>query len=88
MSQKTWMQQLDENKIQIKRLESEVKSSQNTINHFRNALRITMNENEILKDSLYQYKEKIGELGNWAEGRPSFGRHQETAMQETRHSPF
>jgi len=84
MLQKTWMQQLDENKIQIKRLESEVKSSQNTINHFRNALRITMNENEILKDSLYQYKEKIGE----AEGRPSFGRHQETAMQETRHPLF
>ena len=84
MSQKTWMQQLDENKIQIKRLESEVKSSQNTINHFRNALRITMNENEILKDSLYQYKEKIGELGNWAEGRPSFGR----ARQETRHPLF
>ena len=83
MSKKTWMEQFDEKNIQIKRLESKVKCSQNTIDHLRNALRITMKE-----DSLHQYKEKIGELGNWAEGRPSFGRHQETAMQKTRNPPF
>jgi len=88
MSKKTWMEQFDEKNIQIKRLESKVNCSQNTIDHLRNALRITMKENEILKDSLHQYKEKIGELGNWAEGRPSFGRHQETARQETRNPPF
>jgi len=88
MSQKTRMEQLEEKNIHIKRLESKVNCSQNTIDHFRNALRITTNENEILKDSLLSYKIKIAELGNWAEGRPSFGRHQETARQETRNPPF
>jgi len=88
MPQKTRMEQLDEKNIQIKRLEYEVRCSKNTIDHFRNALKVTRNENEILKDSLHQYKQKIGELANWAATPlPRFGRQQETERQETRNPP-
>ena len=62
MSQNTLMEQVDEKNIYAKRLEYQVQCWGNTIERLKNALGIIMNENEILQNSLHQYKIKIAEL--------------------------
>jgi len=56
------MEQVDEKNIYAKRLEYQVQCWGNTIERLKNALGIIMNENEILQNSLHQYKIKIAEL--------------------------
>ena len=62
MSQNTLMEQVDEKNMYAKRLEYQVQCWGNTIERLKNALGIIMNENEILQNSLHQYKIKIAEL--------------------------
>ena len=66
ISQNTRMEELDKQTIKLyaNRLEYKLRCSQNTIEEFRNAIRIIMNENESLQNSVHQHKRQIAELVN------------------------